>query len=47
MEMFVHQQNLKGYRRKLAETSDDARRQMLLRLLSEEEANDKQPSKKD
>ena len=38
MEIFVHQQNLLYYRRQLADTADDARRQELLKLLAHEEA---------
>jgi hypothetical protein len=38
MEDFVHRENLKILKRQLALAKDDARRQMLLRLLTEEEA---------
>ena len=43
MEIFVHQQNLLFCRRQLAETPDEARRLMLLKLLAEEEAKNPQP----
>ena len=45
MEKFVHRENLKLYRKVLAETSDEQKRQTLLKLLSDEEAKDPQPSK--
>lgn len=38
MEEFVHRENLKIFRRRLALAKDDAQRQLLLRLLAEEEA---------
>jgi len=38
MEEFVHREKLKIFRRQLALAKDDARRQLLLRLLAEEEA---------
>jgi hypothetical protein len=38
MEEFIHHENLKILKRQLALAKDDARRQMLLRLLTEEEA---------
>lgn len=48
MEIFVHQQNLLYLRKQLAETPDEARRLMLLRLLVEEEAKSAQlPKEKD
>lgn len=43
MEKFVHGENLKLYRKLLAETTDAQKRQMLLRLLADEEAKGKQP----
>ena len=46
MENFVHRENLKLYRKMLAETADEQRRQTLLKLLSDEGARDAQPSKK-
>jgi len=47
MEKFVHRENLKLYRKMLAETTDEQKRQTLLKLLSDEEAKDAQPSKKE
>jgi hypothetical protein len=38
MEEFRHNENLKILRRQLTLAKDDARRQLLLRLLAEEEA---------
>jgi hypothetical protein len=38
MEDFVHRENLKIFRRQLAQVKDDAQRRLLLRLLAEEEA---------
>lgn len=46
MEEFVHRENLKLYRKMLAETTDEQKRQTLLKLLSDEEAKDAQPSNK-
>lgn len=40
MEQFIHQENLVLYRKRLTETEDDATRQVILRLLAEEEAKD-------
>lgn len=44
MEQFVHAENLKLYRKLLAETTDEQKRQTLLKLLADEEANNSQPS---
>jgi hypothetical protein len=44
MEKFIHRQNLEHYRKLLAETTDEVKRQTLLKLLTEEEAKDR-PSK--
>jgi hypothetical protein len=41
MERFVHEENLRYLRRLLALTTDDAKRQRILRLLTEEEAKDR------
>jgi hypothetical protein len=38
MERFIRHENLIIFKRRLAETTDDAQRQMLLKLLAEEEA---------
>jgi len=43
MDKFVHSENLALFRKRLAEAPDDATRQILLKLLAEEEAKD-QPS---
>lgn len=40
MEKFIHRENLALFRRCLAEPHDDAERQVLLKLLAEEEAKD-------
>ena len=45
MEIFIHQQNLLFLRKQLAETPNEARRLVLLRLLAEEEAKDQQQPK--
>lgn len=37
MERFVHRKNLEHYRKLLAETTDEAQRQRLMKLLAEEE----------
>jgi hypothetical protein len=44
MKKFIHEENLKLFRKRLAETTDPEKRQMLLKLLAEEEAkNDPSP----
>ena len=43
MDKFVHEQNLDHYRKLLANTTDDAQRRQLLKLLAEEEAKDLPP----
>ncbi len=43
MEQFVHRENVKLYRKLLAETTDEQKRQVLLKLLADEEARDAQP----
>jgi hypothetical protein len=40
MERFIHLANLALFRKRLAEPCDDARRQLLLKLLAEEEAKE-------
>jgi hypothetical protein len=45
MEEFIHAQNLALFKRQLAEPCDDARRQLLLKLLAEEEARELPPEK--
>ncbi len=44
MEKFVHRENLKLYRKMLAETTDEQKRQTLLKLLADEEAKDARPA---
>ena len=46
MERFFHKENLKLYRKLLAETTDEQKRQTLLKLLADEEAKDAQPAEK-
>jgi hypothetical protein len=40
LQRFIHQQNLISFRKQLTETKNEARRQQLLSLLSEEELKD-------
>lgn len=46
MDRFVHSENIKLYRKLLTETTDAQKRQMLLKLLADEEAKDGAPEKK-
>lgn len=43
MEEFLHRENLIIFRRQLAGARNDAQRQVLLKLLAEEEAKDMLP----
>ena len=43
MQNFIHRKNLEHYRKLLAETSDEADREQLLKLLAEEEAKEPPP----
>ena len=43
MKTFIHEENLKLFRKRLVETTDPEKRQMLLKLLVEEEAKNEQP----
>jgi hypothetical protein len=43
MEQFVHRENFKHYRKRLAETTDGEKRQTVLKLLADEEAKDASP----
>jgi hypothetical protein len=43
MERFVHRRNPEHYRKLLAETTDEAQRRVLLKLIAEEEAKDRKP----
>ena len=45
MERFIHLANLALFRKRLTEPCDDARRQLLLKLLAEEEAREPAPEK--
>ncbi len=38
MEKFIHRENLALYRKRLADAKDDATRNVILKLLAEEEA---------
>jgi hypothetical protein len=40
MDKFVHRENLAHFKKLIAEAKDDIRREMLLKLLAEEEAKD-------
>lgn len=44
MQDFVHQKNLEHYRKLLAQTTDEAERRILLRLLKVESAKEKAPT---
>ena len=47
MEQFVYRENIKLYRRLLAETTDEQKRRMLLKLLTDEVSKYRQtPEKK-
>ena len=45
MQEFIRQKNLEHYRRLLAGGPDEAERELLLRLLAEEEAKEPRPLK--
>ena len=40
MDNFIHRENLKLYRKLLAETTDARKREVILKLLADEEAKD-------
>jgi hypothetical protein len=44
-DQFVHRKNLEHYQRVLSETTNEAQRQSLLKLLAEEKMKGKQSSK--
>jgi hypothetical protein len=46
MEKFAHGENIKLYRKLLADTTDAYKRRVLLKLLADEEAKDEQPPEK-
>jgi hypothetical protein len=43
MEKFIHSENIRLYRKLLAEVTDAKRREILLKLLAEEEAKNQRP----
>jgi hypothetical protein len=43
MEEFIHQQNLALFKKRLAEPHTDAEREMLMKLLTEEQAKEPSP----
>jgi hypothetical protein len=43
MKKFIHEENLKLFRKRLTETTDPEKCRMLLKLLEEEEAKDDEP----
>jgi hypothetical protein len=43
MEKFIHDENIRLYRRVLAEATDAERRRVLLKLPADEEAKDQRP----
>jgi hypothetical protein len=43
MEKYIHRKNLALFKKRLAESHSDAERQMLLKLLAEEEAKEPPP----
>jgi hypothetical protein len=43
MEKFIHRQNVALFKKRLAEPHTDAEREMLLKLLTEEQAKEPQP----
>jgi hypothetical protein len=40
MDKFIHRENLAHFKKLIAESKDDIRREMLMKLLAEEEAKD-------
>ncbi len=45
MEKFIHQQNLALFKKRLAEPHSDAEREMLKKLLTEEQAKEPLPNR--
>ncbi|MGP0094984.1 MAG: hypothetical protein ACLPKB_34275 [Xanthobacteraceae bacterium] len=43
MDRFIHRQNLAHYQRQLAETTDEAQRRSLEKLIAEEVAKERTP----
>jgi hypothetical protein len=46
MEEFIHRENLALFKRRLAEPHTDVERELLMRLLAEEEAKEPPPQKR-
>jgi hypothetical protein len=46
MEKFIHDENIRLYRKLLGEATDADRREILLKLLAEEEAKEQRPSER-
>jgi hypothetical protein len=46
MDKFIHRENLALYKKRLAETTDEPTRRVILKLLAEEEAKDAPPPAK-
>jgi hypothetical protein len=46
MDRYIHEQNLVHYRKVLSETTDPTKRQIVLKLLDDEQANPIPPTKK-
>jgi hypothetical protein len=47
MERFIHRENLEHYRKLLTQSTDEGRREQILKLLAEEEAKDQRQPKKE
>lgn len=47
MDRFIRRENIERYRRLLAQTTDEAQRRQLLKLIAEEEAKDNPPREQD
>jgi hypothetical protein len=43
MDRYIHDQNLAHYRKVLAETTEPTKRQMVLKLIADEQANVRPP----
>ena len=43
MDEFIHRENLALFKRRLAEVREESERQVLLKLLAEEEAKERSP----
>jgi hypothetical protein len=47
MDKFIHRENLALFKKRLAESRDDAERKVLLKLLADEEAKDVPPKNRE